>query len=88
MKNCPYCAEQIQSEAVKCKHCGEWLQTPPASTVGTVPEVWSVPAAGRQESAPLSKPELPLPPSQALLVAAVLTIVLGMGSYKLVSCVC
>jgi len=24
-RNCPYCAEQIASEAVKCKHCGEFL---------------------------------------------------------------
>ena len=31
-RKCPFCAELIQNEALKCKHCGEWLEDKPKQT--------------------------------------------------------
>ena len=37
MKECPFCAEEIQDRAIKCRHCGEWLQEPPAGRIASAP---------------------------------------------------
>jgi hypothetical protein len=40
MKKCPFCAEDIQDAAIKCKHCGEFLDASAPSRLAKAKMPW------------------------------------------------